>query len=246
MKSLLSRFSLLGAMVVVGCASLPAQDPETYRNVAYSEEELDNLVAPVALYPDALLAHILVAATFPEQVAIASRYVRERGTRNIENQGWDISVKAVAYYPPVLNMLANDEDWSIALGQAYANQSGDVMDAVQRLREMAREQGNLVTTREHTVSEDRGRIIIVPANPQVIYVPTYDPAIVYVRPIWSLGGVPSTEDQPARVWGPRDVEPGRAPARRQGQNAFVGDIDRLALTPTTIEHDEKGDVLAVW
>jgi hypothetical protein len=186
MKSLLSRFSLLGAMVVVGCASLPAQDPE-YRNVAYSEEELDNLVAPVALYPDALLAHILVAATFPDQVALASRYVRERGTRNIENQGWDISVKAVAYYPPVLNMLASDEDWSIALGQAYANQSGDVMDAVQRLREMAREQGNLVSTREHTVSEDRGRIIIVPANPQVIYVPTYDPAIVYVRPIWSFG-----------------------------------------------------------
>lgn len=187
MRNLVSRFSFLGAMVVVGCASLPAQDPEPYRSVAYSEEELDNLVAPVALYPDALLAHILVAATFPEQVAIASRYVRERGTRNIDNQGWDISVKAVAYYPPVLNMLASDEDWAVALGQAYANQSGDVMDAVQRLREMAREQGNLVSTREHTVTEDRGRIIIVPANPQVIYVPTYDPAIVYVRPIWSLG-----------------------------------------------------------
>ena len=187
MKTLLSRTSLLGALLLLpGCASL-AQDPQPYRPVAYSGEELDNLVAPVALYPDALLAQILVAATFPEQVAIASRYVRERGTRNIEDQGWDISVKAVAYYPPILNMLANDEDWSIALGQAYANQSGDLMDAVQRLREMAREQGNLVSTREHTVSEDRGRIIIVPANPQVIYVPTYDPAIVYVRPIWSFG-----------------------------------------------------------
>ena len=187
MKSLVSRLSLLGALVMFGCASLPAQDPDPVRNVAYSEEELDNLVAPVALYPDALLAQILVAATFPDQVARASQYVRERGTRNIEDQGWDISVKAVAYYPPVLNMLARDEDWTVALGQAYAAQSGDVMDAVQRLREMAREQGNLVSTREHTVTEDRGRIIIVPANPQVIYVPTYDPAIVYVRPIFSFG-----------------------------------------------------------
>lgn len=185
MKSLVSRFSLLGAMVTFGCASLPAQDP--VREVSYSAEELDNLVAPVALYPDALLAQILVAATFPDQIALASRYVRDRGTRNIEDQGWDISVKAVAYYPPVLNMLARDEDWTVALGQAYASQSGDVMDAVQRLREMAREQGNLVSTREHTVTEDRGRIIIVPANPEVIYVPTYDPAIVYVRPIFSFG-----------------------------------------------------------
>jgi hypothetical protein len=189
MKSLVSRLSLLGAMVMFGCASLPAQDPDPYpaRTVVYSAEELDNLVAPVALYPDALLAQILVAATFPDQIALASRYVRDRGTRNIEDQGWDISVKAVAYYPPVLNMLARDEDWTVALGQAYASQSGDVMDAVQRLREMAREQGNLVSTREHTVTEDRGRIIIVPANPEVIYVPTYDPAIVYVRPIFGFG-----------------------------------------------------------
>jgi hypothetical protein len=187
MKTLLSRTSLLATLLLLpGCASL-AQDPEPYRNVSYSGEELDNLVAPVALYPDALLAQILVAATFPEQLSLAQRYVRERGTRNIDDQGWDISVKAVAYYPPILNMLARDEDWTVALGQAYASQSGDVMDAVQRLREMAREQGNLVSTREHVVTEDRGRIVIVPANPQVIYVPTYDPAIVYVRPIWSFG-----------------------------------------------------------
>jgi hypothetical protein len=188
MKTLLSRSVFAAATLLLpGCASLPAQDPYPVRTVAYSTEELDNLVAPVALYPDALLAQILVAATFPDQVALASQYVRERGTRNIDDQGWDISVKAVAYYPPVLNMLARDEDWTVALGQAYASQSGDVMDAVQRLREMAREQGNLVSTREHTVTEDRGRIVIVPANPQVIYVPTYDPAIVYVRPIWSFG-----------------------------------------------------------
>jgi hypothetical protein len=186
MKTLLSRSALFAALFLLPGASLPAQDPQ-YQRVAYSPEELDNLVAPVALYPDALLAQILVAATFPDQIAVASEHVRDRGTRNIEDQGWDIAVKAVAYYPPVLNMMARDEDWTVALGQAYAAQSADVMDAVQRLREMAREQGNLVTTREHQVLEDRGRIIIVPANPQVIYVPTYDPAIVYVRPIFGFG-----------------------------------------------------------
>jgi hypothetical protein len=187
MRSLLSRTSLLAAMLLMpGCASI-AQDPNPARNVVYySEEELDNLVAPVALYPDALLAQILVAATFPEQIEVAARHVRERGTRDIDNQGWDMSVKAVAYYPPVLNMLYNQEDWANALGQAYAAQSGDLMDAVQRLREMAREQGNLVTTPEHRVTYDRERIVIVPANPQVIYVPTYDPAIVYVRPVFGL------------------------------------------------------------
>ncbi|HEX6313324.1 MAG TPA: DUF3300 domain-containing protein [Gemmatimonadaceae bacterium] len=188
MRTLLSRtIPLTLSLLLPGCASLPAQDPYPAQPVAYSAEELDNLVAPIALYPDALLAHILVAATFPDQVDVAASYVRERGTRNIDDQGWDVSVKAVAYYPPVLKMLARDEDWMLALGQAYAAQSGDVMDAVQRLREMAREQGNLVTTREHRVYDDRGRIVIEPVNPQVIYVPTYDPAIVYVRPIWSLG-----------------------------------------------------------
>jgi hypothetical protein len=187
MKTILSRSSLLGALLLLPACATLAQDPQPYRTVAYSAEELDNLVAPVALYPDALLAQILVAATFPDQVAIAAQYVRERGTRNIDDQGWDISVKSVAHYPPVLNMLANQDDWATALGQAYASQSGDVMEAVQRLREMAREQGNLVSTQEHTVIEDRGRIIIVPANPQVIYVPTYDPYVVYARPIFGFG-----------------------------------------------------------
>jgi hypothetical protein len=188
MRFLLSSSSLLGALLMLPAGATLAQDPyPASRTVAYySAEELDNLVAPVALYPDALLAQILVASTFPDQIEIAARHVRERGTRDIDRQGWDLSVKAVAYYPPILNMLANQDDWAIALGQAYAGQSGDVMDSVQRLREMARAQGNLVSTPEHAVSYDRDRIIIVPANPQVIYVPTYDPAIVYLRPVFGL------------------------------------------------------------
>ena len=187
MRTNLSRSSMLGALLLLPVSASFAQDPASARTVAYySAEELDNLVAPVALYPDALLAQILVASTFPEQIEVAAQHIREHGNRDIDNQGWDLSVKAVAYYPPVLNMLYSQEDWASALGQAYAGQSGDVMDAVQRLREMAREQGNLVSTPEHTVTYDRDRIVIVPANPQVIYVPTYDPAIVYVRPVFGM------------------------------------------------------------
>ena len=187
MKNILSRTSILGALLLLpGCATL-AQDPRPVRPVTLSAEELDNLVAPIALHADALLAQILVAATFPEQVDAAAQYVRERGTRGIDDQNWDLSVKAVAHYPPVLNMLANDDDWALALGQAYASQSGDVMDAVQRLREMARQQGNLVTTPEQNVTVERERIVIVPANPEVIYVPTYDPYYVYSYPAFHLG-----------------------------------------------------------
>ncbi|NUQ11358.1 MAG: DUF3300 domain-containing protein [Gemmatimonadaceae bacterium] len=177
-------FATLAAAVAFTPGAALGQEPRL--QVVYSQEELDNLVAPVALYPDALLAQVLVAATFPDQVAVASRFVRERGTRDIDDQNWDLSVKAVAHYPPVLNMLANQEDWATALGQAYAAQSGDVMDAVQRLREMARAQGNLVSTREHTVAVERERIVIVPANPRVIYVPTYDPYVVYARPVFGF------------------------------------------------------------
>lgn len=167
--------------------SAAAQDARMYdpNVVAYSAEQLDNLVAPIALYPDPILAQALIAATFPDQIQLAAKHVRAYGTRNIDDQNWDVSVKSIAHYPPVLNLLADREDWTVALGQAYAEQSGEVMDAVQRLRAMARAQGNLQTTAEQTVIVEQPRVIrIVPANPRYIYVPTYDPEIVYVRPIY--------------------------------------------------------------
>jgi hypothetical protein len=153
----------------------------------FTSQELENLLAPIALYPDAILAQVLVAATFPEQIEFAARHVRARGTRDIDDQPWDVSVKAVAHYPPVLNMLADRPDWTTALGQAYAMQSGDVMEAVQQLREMADAQGNLRTTSNHRVIRDGRVIIIEPANPRIIYVPTYDPYVVYYRPIVHVG-----------------------------------------------------------
>ena len=153
----------------------------------FSAEELDNLVGPVALYPDALLAQVLVAATFPDQVEEAARYVRANGTDGIDDQSWDVSVKAVAHYASALNTMADRGDWTTALGRAHALQSGDVMASVQRLRAMADRQGNLRSSAEMQVSRESDDYVIAPAQPRVIYVPTYDPYAVYRRPLNSLG-----------------------------------------------------------
>ncbi|HYV98988.1 MAG TPA: DUF3300 domain-containing protein [Gemmatimonadaceae bacterium] len=170
--------------------TLRAQDdryPDRYAAPVFTTEQLDNLVAPIALYPDPILAQVLIAATFPDQLDIAARYVRANGTRGIDEQNWDVSVKAVAHYPPVLNMLADRDDWTTALGQAYASQSSEVMESVQHLRAMAHAQGNLESTREQNVLYDDGYYQIVPAQPRVIYVPTYDPYLVYYRPLFHVG-----------------------------------------------------------
>jgi hypothetical protein len=150
----------------------------------WTDDELDNLLAPIALYPDPILAQVLVAATYPDQVLAAQAHVKAFGTDNVDQMPWEISVKAVARYEPVLNLLAEGEDWMTALGQAYATQPDDVMDAVQRLRRMANAQGNLQTSAQQQVVVEREVIRIVPAEPRVIYVPTYDPAVIYHRPIY--------------------------------------------------------------
>ncbi len=153
----------------------------------YAPEQLDNLLAPIALYPDPLLAQVLAAATFPDEIQDAAPWVRLHKLDSIDYQPWDVSVKAVAHYPTVLSMLNDRLDWTTALGQAYVNQSTDIMMSVQRLRNMAHSQGNLVTTRQQQVVVDRGYIQIVPAQPRVIFVPAYDPGVIYVRRVYRPG-----------------------------------------------------------
>ena len=159
---------------------------QEYWEVQFSAEQLENLVAPVALYPDPLLAQVLVAATFPDQIDAASNEIRAYGNGyNVDDAPWDVSVKAVAHYPTVLSMMAEKIDWTTALGQAYVSQSTDLMNAVQRLRRRARNAGNLVTTSQWQIVDTSGYLYIYPAQPQYIYVPVYDPAVVYVsRPAW--------------------------------------------------------------
>ena len=162
----------------------------------FSPDQLDNLLAPIALYPDPLLAQVLPAATFPDQIDEAARFVRAGyDPGSIDDQPWDVSVKAVAHYPSVLNMMDDKIDWTTSVGQAYVNQSTDVMESIQRLRAMARSAGNLVSGPQQEVIEDGPYVQIVPVQPQFIYVPVYDPAVVYYqRPgfgVW-FGGVAIT------------------------------------------------------
>lgn len=188
-------FALLAAMSVVSFAgAAPSYAQESRPSAEYPDElnqylpdQLDNLVSSVALYPDALLAQVLVAATFPEQLVDASSYVRSNGTDGIDDQSWDVSVKAVAHYPSVLNMLAEKLDWTTALGRAYAVQSSDVMLAVQRMRAMADRQGNLPSTSQQTVTRDDGNYVISPTQTRIIYVPVYDPYVIYTRPVYRSG-----------------------------------------------------------
>ena len=165
-------------------APLP-QDDSYYE--PYSPEQLDNLLAPVALYPDPLLAQVLVAATFVDEIDEAARWVRAEGQNGIDDQPWDVSVKAVAHYPAVLYMMDSKLNWTTAVGQAYVNQSTDVMTSVQRLRSMAYAQGNLPSTPEQQVIVEGGYYQIVPVQPQYVFVPTYDPTIVFFRPAYVRG-----------------------------------------------------------
>jgi len=151
----------------------------------FSPEQLDNLLSPIALYPDPLLAQLFVAATFPDQVEEAARYVRAYGQNGVDDQNWDVSIRAIAHYPTVVEMMADKIDWTTSVGQAYVNQSTDVASSVQRLRHMARSAGNLPSSEQQEVLEHDNYIAITPYQPQYIYVPVYDPAIIYYRrPYW--------------------------------------------------------------
>ncbi|GFO55101.1 hypothetical protein GMSM_21080 [Geomonas sp. Red276] len=193
MKKLL--FALPALLLFISCGmcspamaqdSGPMDEVEYYDNSALSDapllsqDELDDLLAPIALYPDPLIAQILPAATFVDQVDEAARYVREYGrAARIDDQPWDVSVKAIAHYPDVLFMMDQKYDWTVALGQAYIEQPQDVMDAIQWLRQEAEAAGNLYSTPQQQVVVEPEAISIVPASPEYIYVPVYDPNVVY-------------------------------------------------------------------
>jgi Protein of unknown function (DUF3300) len=168
------------ALALTTFAPLTRAQDIPYPDQPFSTDQLDNLTAPIALYPDPLLAQVLVAATFPDQIDEAARFVRnDPNTYDVDNQPWDVSVRAVAHYPTVLQMMADQLDWTASLGQAYASQSTEVMESVQRLRAQAQSMGNLVNTPEMEVVDSFGAIELWPAQPQYIYVPVYNPALVF-------------------------------------------------------------------
>jgi Protein of unknown function (DUF3300) len=149
--------------------------------------ELQSLVAPIALYPDPLVAQILTAATYPDQIASANAWYAQNAKNAgsnllvaVDAQSWDPSVKALTQFPSVLHNMASNLAWTSALGDTYHSQTADVMNAIQTLRIQAKAAGNLSSGQQITVVQQSPQVIVIqPANPQVVYVPVYDPAVVY-------------------------------------------------------------------
>ncbi len=146
-------------------------------------EALNELLAPIALYPDALIALILPASTVPADLVLAARYIASNGDpAQIADQPWDDSVKSLVRYPDVLKWMDQNLEWTTALGDAFLDQPADVMNSIQALRAEAIAAGNLTDTPQQRVVREKTCVRIVPAEPEVIYVPQYDPEVVYVQP----------------------------------------------------------------
>ncbi len=173
----------------------PAQAAPAEQAAPLSGDQLQQLVAPIALYPDALVAQTLGAATFPDQVATASNFLQVNKSltgstlmQAVDKEPWDPSVKALTQFPSVLDNLAKNLSWASALGEAYHTQPADVMSAVQTLRAKAYAAGNLKSGSQITVVQESPQVIVIqPANPQVVYVPQYNPTVVYGTPYATPG-----------------------------------------------------------
>lgn len=169
-------------------AQAPQGETASEEASAFRPEEIDQMVAPIALYPDALLAQVLTASTYPLEIVQAARFVEQnkelKGEKLMEaakDKDWEPSVKAMLSFPDVLLMMNEQLEWSEKLGNAFLGQQKDVMTSVQRLRQKALDAGNLKTTNEQKVivKEDPSVIIIESPSPQVVYVPAYNPTVVY-------------------------------------------------------------------
>ena len=148
----------------------------------FTNQELDNLFASIALYPDPLLAQILPASTYPQEIADAYDWQTNGGAMSeIDMQNWDESVKAIAHYPDILKMMTEYADWTADMGDAFLHQPEDVTGSIQRLRWKARKAGNLESNDMQTIIIVGDYIEIIPAQPQYIYVPSYDPSSVYAQ-----------------------------------------------------------------
>jgi Protein of unknown function (DUF3300) len=180
----------LGASAQSSSGSPSAATGTREESQPLAAEELDGLIAPIALYPDALVAQILGAATFPYEVVDATLWLKDNSqlkgealAKQVDQQSWDPSVKALTQFPSVLDNLAKNLAWTSALGEASATQQSDVLAAVQRMRAKAQAAGNLKSSSEiKIVQESPQTIVIQPANPQIVYVPVYNPAVIYGVP----------------------------------------------------------------
>ena len=188
MALFLSWWLVLGG-VQDGYAQAPAQA------LQQGPQQLQQLVAPIALYPDGLVAQILAAASYPEHVVEAEQWLEkhknlsgEKLAKEVNKQHWDNSVKALTQFPAVLANMNQNLAWTSELGDAYVNQQQAVTQAIQTMRQKAKQAGNLKTTPQENVTTQGQTIVIQPAAPDVVYVPQYDPWLVYGYPLATFPG----------------------------------------------------------
>ncbi len=169
--------------------------PATADSAVLPPEQIDSLVSPIALFPDPLLSQVLVASTYPLELVEAKQWIEQNAGKDTEAlvqaakaKDWDPSVQAMAAFPDLVKRLAGDIRWTTDLGNAFLAQQADVMDGIQRMRKKAKDAGKLESTKEQEVEmkveDDKQVIVVQPANPQVIYVPTYNPTVVWGPPIY--------------------------------------------------------------
>lgn len=193
------RAALVWLILLVAAPAFADRGPDG--PAPYKPEEIEALVAPIALYPDPVLAQVLMASTYPLEIVYAARWVKanpdlkgDDAVQAVQNQTWDTSVKSLVAFPQVLEPMYDKLDWTQKLGDAFLAQQKDVFAAVQRLRSRANEAGNLKSNEQQQVlvepaaTGETSIVRIEPANPQVIYVPAYDPAVVYGA--WSYPAYP--------------------------------------------------------
>ena len=188
--------TLAGATYTGGSQTTAPQSPPAQgQTTKIPPDEIDSLVAPIALYPAPMLAQTLAASTYPLELIQLQQWLAKHPTLKdkaladaVAKQPWDPSVQAMAALPDLVKRLADDIQWTTDLGNAFLAQQKDVMDAVQRMRKKAQDKGNLKTTEQQKVEtqviESKSTIVIQQANPQVVYVPSYDPVVVYGPPVY--------------------------------------------------------------
>jgi hypothetical protein len=211
----INRIIALVVMVIVILAPVWAQSQDNSESSSaqnFNKEELAQMLAPIALYPDALLSQVLMAASYPFEVVESDRWLAKNPGLNgdaldnaLKEKDWDVSVLSLCYYPKVLSMMTENLNWTARLGDAFVNQQQEVMDTVQELRAKAYAQGNITTTEEQKVIVEERIIRIETASPDYLYVPVYDPYVIY-GPWWYPAYLPFPIFYPGvAVIGPRIV-----------------------------------------
>ena len=199
MKSIFNL--ILAAAVALFSASTLAQSPDRSDYPQFAQAELDSMLAPIALYPDSLLSQLLIATTYPRDVAEAAAWSRgnpgltgEEAVRAVANEPWDPSVKSLVAFPQVLAMMDEHLDWTERLGDAFMSNPAMVSETIQALRSRADRAGNLRSGEEVVVRRDYNSYVIEPASPEVVHVPYYDPHVAYGSWWWP--------DYPPMYWNP--------------------------------------------